>query len=220
MTTFFFTMAPSFGIKYLISPMIASVWEANQSIQDLASFLFLFFYAIARFLGGAFDRYIDALFLLKILNVTAVIVHIIQGITTIWYNSDAALAGFIVCQVIIGSILGGVKILLVLLSIDIFGPMNMPNGVALLFCGAWGPASFIGPVAGWASLSGHGLKSGPNFKDDLSMAVAIYCYASAGSSAISFLTSFGITKFDFAQRASRRRSIFWKKSTDAVSDDV
>jgi hypothetical protein len=56
---FLFLMTPGFGMKYLISPMLESVYDASESTQSTASFLFLFLYSVARFLGGALDYYFD-----------------------------------------------------------------------------------------------------------------------------------------------------------------
>ena len=69
---FLFMMTPGFGIKYLIAPMIANVYGASSSTQSLASFLFLFLYAMARFSGGALADFVDAMTLLRVITFLAV----------------------------------------------------------------------------------------------------------------------------------------------------
>ena len=69
---FLFMMTPGFGIKYLISPMIANVYDASRSTQSLASFLFLMLYSLARFLGGALDYLVHAMTLFRAVTFLAV----------------------------------------------------------------------------------------------------------------------------------------------------
>ena len=69
---FLFMMTPGFGIKYLIAPMIVNVYGASSSTQSLASFLFLFLYAMARFAGGALAHFVDAMILLRVITFLAV----------------------------------------------------------------------------------------------------------------------------------------------------
>lgn len=44
--------------RYLISPFLNDVYRASQTQQQVASFLFLFIYAIARFVTGVLDSVI------------------------------------------------------------------------------------------------------------------------------------------------------------------
>ena len=195
---FFFMMTPGFGIKYLISPMLANVFDASDSVQNLASFLFLVLYSFARFLGGALNWLFDAMILMRVITFSAVPVLILQGWLATQYDSSAALYGFIVCQCIIGMVLGASKVLVTLLWLEVFGAVNYLNSFGILLT-SWGTASLIGPILGWWSLSGHGLSTDPTYKTDLSNAVAIFCYTSAGALAVAFLTSFLIKNIDFAK---------------------
>jgi nitrate/nitrite transporter NarK len=195
---FFIMMIPGFGIKYLISPMLADVFDASRLVQQTASFLFLILYALARFLGGALNWFFDAMLLMRVITFLAVPLFIVQGWLATQYDSTVAMYFFIVCQCFVGMLLGASKVLITLLWLKIFGAINYLDSFPVLLT-SWASAQLIGPILGWWSLSGHGVNTDPTYKSSLGDAVAIYCYASAGAQAAAFLTSFLITNIDFAK---------------------
>ena len=212
-------MTPGFGIKYLISPMIANVFDASDSVQSLASFLFLVLYSISRFLGGALDWLFDAMILLRIVTFLAVPVLVVQGWLATQHATSAALYGFIACQCFVGMVLGASKVLIFILCFNVFGAINFPNSCGVLLS-TFGTAALIGPILGWWSLSGHGLPTDPTYKSELSDAVAIFCYVSAGSQAIACLMSFLITNIDFAKYQHLKEASGSGDAEEAISGSV
>lgn len=199
---FLFMMTPGFGIKYLISPMIANVYGASSSTQSLASFLFLMLYAVARFVGGALDYLVDPMIIFRVLTLLAVPVFIVQGWLATQYDSKAALYGFITCQCLVGMVLGASKVLISLLCFNIFKAVNFVRCFSLLWS-TFGTAALLGPILGWWSLSGHGLSTDANYKSELGHAVSIFCYISAGAQAVCFvLASMFIKNLDFSKYAA------------------
>jgi nitrate/nitrite transporter NarK len=209
---FFIMMIPGFGIKYLISPMIADVYDAPRIVQQTASFLFLVVYALARFLGGALNWFFDAILLMRVITFLAVPVFIVQGWLATQYDSTVAMYHFIACQCVVGFLLGASKVLITLLWFEVFGAINYLDSFPV-FITSWASAQLIGPILGWWSLSGHGAITDPTYRSSLGDAVAIYCYASAGAQAGAFLTSFLITNIDFAKYQH-----FQKQSSNSTND--
>ena len=203
---FLFMMTPGFGIKYLISPMLDKVYGASDSVQDTASFIFLLLYSISRFLGGALDYLFDAMVMMRIINACAVPVMILQGWLATQYDSDAALYGFIACQCVAGVVLGASKVLICILCFDVYAPVNFTNSCGELLS-VFGVAAYVGPVLGWWSLSGHGMPGDPNYQVGLSDSVAIFCYASAGSLALSCTLMFFVKPLDFSKYLQYRKDV-------------
>ena len=56
---------------------------------------------------------------------------------------------------------------------------------------------------GWWSLSGHGFSTDPNYRQDVSHAVGMFCYISSGAQAVCFvLASAFIKNLDFSKYAA------------------
>ena len=195
---FLFMMLPGFGFKYLISPMLATVFDASQSTQSTASFLFLFLYSVARFLGGALDKYFDVFIMMRITTIVSVVVHIVQAWLVTQYTSEAATYGFIACQCVSGMVLGVSKVLMFVMCFTVFAPVNFASSSSILMT-TFGAASVKGPIFGWWALSDHGLPGDPNFNPTLSSAVSIYCYVSAGIQVLAFSLTFLIRPIDFSE---------------------
>ena len=212
-------MAPPFGVKYLISPMLNSVYDASQSTQTLASFLFLVFYAIARFAGGALDFLFNSMHVLRVMTGIAIPVFVVQGILAQQYGSHAALTGFICCQVVTGMVLGSAKVLIFILCFDIYKPLNFVNACCMLLS-TFGTASLVGPLFGWWSLSNHGVATDANYKDDLSSNVGIFCYVSAGCMAAAFVLTFFVRKLDFRKWADESARVFAEEDEPILAGDV
>jgi hypothetical protein len=96
--SFFFALIPAFGIKYLIAPMLSSVFDAPTGTQNFASFLFLMFYSNGRFWPGFFDRYINPIWTYRILLVVVAIVYPVLSTMAQNYDHHGAQTGFIVSQ--------------------------------------------------------------------------------------------------------------------------
>ena len=126
---------------------------------------------------------------------------IVQGWLATQYHSNAALYGFIVCQCLVGMVLGASKVLIALLCFKIFKAVNFIISFSILLS-TFGTAALLGPILGWWSLSGHGMFGDTNYKHDLSHAVAVFCYISAGSQAICFILSLFIKNLDFSTYAA------------------
>ena len=194
----FVMLIPGTATQYLISPMLASVYDASRSVQNLASLLFMILFAIARLVGGALNYLFDAMVLMRVMISLTIPALILQGWLATQYDSSAALYGFIACECFLGAILGASKVLLTLLCFRVFGAINFMNSLGLLWS-CFGTASLVGPIFGWWSLSGHGVSTDPNFRSSLGDAVAILCYAFAGSQVFVFIMSFFIINVDFAK---------------------
>ena len=135
---------------------------------------------------------------------------IVQGWLATQYEASAALYGFVACQCLVGMVLGASKVLISLLCFDVFKAINFTGSFSILWS-TFGTASLLGPVLGWWSLSGHGMPTDANFKHDLSHAVAIFCYISAGAQAVCFVLSLFIKNLDFSKYAD-------DEENDSVAD--
>ena len=123
---------------------------------------------------------------------------IVQGWLATQYDSKAALYGFIACQCLVGMVLGASKVLISLLCFNIFTAVNFISSFSILLS-TFGTAALLGPILGWWSLSGHGFSTDANYKHDVSHAVAIFCYISAGAQAVCFVLSLFIKNLDFSK---------------------
>ena len=126
---------------------------------------------------------------------------IVQGWLATQYEASSALYGFIACQCLVGMVLGASKVLISLLCFDVFKVVNFASSFSILWS-TFGTASLLGPVLGWWSLSGHGNPTDANYKHDLSHAVSIFCYISAGAQAVCFALSLFIKNLDFSKYAA------------------
>ena len=95
-------------------------------------------------------------------------------------------------------VLGTAKVLITLLCFKIFNAANFAHAYCLTRV-PFGVASLVGPILGWWSLSGHGFSTDPNYKQDVSHAVGMFCYISAGAQAVCFVLSLFIKNLDFSQ---------------------
>ena len=143
--SFFFAFMPAFGMKYLISPMLSSVYDASSSTQNLASFLFLFIYANGRFWFGYLDRYFNPIWTYRFLLVVVAITYPILAVLAKHWDHDGSQTGFIVCQCIVGFTLGAKKVMWVLLAFKIFGAPNLTDALSITTIGG-GLSGVLGPV--------------------------------------------------------------------------
>ena len=95
-------------------------------------------------------------------------------------------------------VLGTAKVLISVLCFNIFNAVNFVHSFCILR-GPFGAASLLGPILGWWSLSGHGFSTDANYKHEVSHAVGMFCYISAGAQAVCFVLSLFIRNLDFSQ---------------------
>lgn len=206
----FCAFSPAFGTKYLISPMLNAVYDASSSTQNLASFLFLFIYALGRFFMGPLDRYINPIWAFRGLLLVVTITYPILSTMAKDYSHSASLTGFIVCQCIIGFCLGCTLTVWVLLVFNAFSAINLVDGIAITYI-SFGFAGLVGPVIGWWSLTGggnqylaDGVTYNPDFIDHISDSVAAFGYIGCGFNVAALICTIWIYPIDFSKYQGER----------------
>lgn len=191
-------MSPAFGTKYLISPYLNDVYGASQAQQQCASFLFLFIYAIARFVTGLLDSIIKPMWCFRLVIAISIPAYIICGyLSNGKHINETSMWGFVAAQCVVGTGLGASKVLFFLILIHVFGQRNFLLAVNATLT-SFSLAGFIGPLFGWWGLSGHGkLGKDRNYGSDLSNSVAVYNYICSGACLLAMLFSFFIRPVDF-----------------------
>lgn len=148
-----FTAIPGFAIKFTISPIMSSVFGASVKLQNTASFIFLFFYAISRLLTGLVIGRVT----LRTVLMTSTIVSFpcfffVGAIVFKGWTSVGWMWGFIAANIAVASSLGVEKVLISLVCLANWGVNNMPRMTARAVF-AMACAAFIGPLFIWLGLS-------------------------------------------------------------------
>jgi len=185
----FLMSMPGFGIKYLISPMLVNVFMASPKLQATASFLFLASYAVARLVTGfVVGPCVSARRLATGFIAVQAVACAITGALLVCAShggrghgrgSDAFTWVFVALIACIGTILAGTKVLIPLLSIDMWGPANLGFITGMMY-GGLGIAAVLGPITSWMALAANGDGGSPQ-------AVGVWFCGSAGLMAVAML---------------------------------
>jgi len=165
-----FAMWPGYGVKYVISPMMANVFAASGTLQATASFIFLVGYAVARLVSGlvagpfvSARRFTGGLVVamgIACVATGAFLFSVPRG-GRVDAHGDTFACVFVALIACLGMALAGLKVMIPLLVLDIAGPANLPLLMGLMLS-ANGVAAVLGPVTSWMALAANGDGNNPS----------------------------------------------------------